>query len=67
MHLLMTTYRQDITCVIHGRSFPKYTQVYLSTEEQFHYIIVQKYSQLPLRRTALGPAVGVRLREMSVL
>ena len=67
MHLLMTTYRQGITCMIHGRSFPKYTQVYLSTEEQFHYIIVQKYSQFPLRRTPLGPAVGVRLREMSVL
>ena len=45
----MTTYRQDIVCVIHGRSFPKYTQAYLSTEEQFHYVIVQKYSQLPLR------------------
>ena len=26
------TYRQDITCVIHGRSFPKYTQAHLSTE-----------------------------------
>ena len=26
-----------------------------------------KYIQLPLRRTPLGPAVSVRLREMSVL
>ena len=67
MHLLMTTYCQDIACVIHGRSFPKYTQAYLSTEEQFHYIIVQKYSQLPPRRTPLGPAVSVRLRETFVL
>ena len=67
MHLLMTTYCRDITCVIHGRSFPKYTQVYLSTEEQFHYIIVQKYSQLALRRTPLGPALSVRFREVSVL
>ena len=32
MHLLMMTYRQDIACVIHGRSFPKYTQAHLSTE-----------------------------------
>ena len=27
----------------------------------------REYSQLPLRRTPLGPAVSVRLREMSVL
>ena len=26
-----------------------------------------RYSQLPLRRTPLGPALAVRLREMSVL
>ena len=32
MHLLMMTYRQDIAGVIHGRSFPKYTQAHLSTE-----------------------------------
>ena len=32
MHLLMTTYRRDITSVIQGRSFRKYTEAYLSTE-----------------------------------
>ena len=30
-------------------------------------LVYQVYSQLPLRRTPLGPAVSVRLREMSVL
>ena len=29
--------------------------------------VCRKYSQLPLRRTPLGPAVDIRLREMSVL
>ena len=29
--------------------------------------VCRKYSQLPLRRTPLGPAISVRLREMSVL
>ena len=29
--------------------------------------IIINYSQLPLRRTPLGPAVSVRLREMSIL
>ena len=28
---------------------------------------VEKYSQLSLRRTPLGPALSVRLREVSVL
>ena len=32
MHLLMTTYRQDIACVIQGHSFRKYTEAYLSTD-----------------------------------
>ena len=29
--------------------------------------VCRKYSQLPLRRTPLGPAISVRLRDMSVL
>ena len=29
--------------------------------------LMRHYSQLPLRRTPLGPALSVRLREMSVL
>ena len=32
MHLLMTTYSQDIASVIQGHSFRKYTEAYLSTE-----------------------------------
>ena len=32
MHLLMTTYRQDIAGVILGHSFRKYTEVYFSTD-----------------------------------
>ena len=32
MHLLMTTYRQDIAGVIQGHSFRKYTEAYLSTD-----------------------------------
>ena len=32
MHLLMTTYSQDIACVIQGDSSRKYTEAYLSTE-----------------------------------
>ena len=31
------------------------------------FVTASSYSQLPLRQTPLGPAVSVRLREMSVL